>query len=106
MNISASEIVLIALLALVLFGPKRLPEIGRQVGRAIAEVRRVSRQFEREVRDAIEPFEREAREAMEPIEREVREAEAAARETYKVAEDFSRFEPVQDPSPPEPPSQT
>ena len=82
MNLAFGEVVLIAILALVLFGPKRLPEVGRQVGRAIAQVRRVSREFEREVRDAIEP-----------LEREVREAEAEARKTYAVDEEFSTFDP-------------
>lgn len=76
----APEILLIAILALIFFGPKRLPEIGRQIGRAIAEVRRVSREFEREVRDATEPFERE-----------IREAERVARETYTLDADHSRF---------------
>ena len=80
MNIGGSEIVLIAILALILFGPKRLPEIGRQVGRAIAEVRKVSREFEREVKDAIEP-----------LEREVRDAEAVARKTYELNPDHSSF---------------
>jgi hypothetical protein len=36
---------------------------------------------------------------MEPIEREAREAEAAARETYKLAEDFSSFDVPADPAP-------
>lgn len=80
MNIGAGEIVLLAILALILFGPKRLPEIGRQVGRALAEVRRVSREFEREVREATEPFAKE-----------VREAETQARATYALNEDHSSF---------------
>jgi TatA/E family protein of Tat protein translocase len=79
-SIGAPEIVLLAIFALVIFGPKRLPEIGRQVGRAIAEVRRVSRDFEREVRDATEPFERE-----------IREAERVARDAYTLDEDHSRY---------------
>ena len=86
MNIGAGEIVLLAILALVLFGPKRLPEIGRQVGRAIAEVRRVSREFEREVRDAAEPFANE-----------VREAEREARRTYALDDDHSSFIAPKDP---------
>ena len=102
MNISASEIVLIAILALVLFGPKRLPEIGRQVGRAISEVRRVSKEFEREVRDAVEPMEREVRGAIEPIQKEVMDAEAAARKTYEIDQDFSTFKPKPPDTPPEP----
>jgi Tat protein translocase TatB subunit len=81
-SIGAPEILLLAIFALIFFGPKRLPEIGRQVGRALAEVRRVSRDFEREVRDAAEPFERE-----------IREAERVARDTYTLDDEHSRFEP-------------
>lgn len=86
-NIGAPEIVLLAIFALIFFGPKRLPEIGRQIGRALAEVRRVSRDFEREVRDAAEPFERE-----------LRDAERVARDTYAMDDDHSRFLPASKPS--------
>lgn len=71
---------LLVVFALIVFGPKRLPDIGRQVGRAIAEVRKVSREFEREVRDAAEPFERE-----------VREAERTAKSTYSMDPHHSKF---------------
>jgi TatA/E family protein of Tat protein translocase len=106
-NLGAGEILLLALLALLLFGPKRLPEVGRQVGRALAEIRRVSREFEREVRDVTEPFEREVRgvaepfarelrDTTEPIEREARELEREARKTYAIDDDYSSFR-VSDP---------
>jgi TatA/E family protein of Tat protein translocase len=101
-NLGAGEILLLALLALLLFGPKRLPEVGRQVGRALAEIRRVSREFEREVRDVTEPFqrevrdvaepfERELRETAEPLEREARELEREARKTYAIDDDYSSY---------------
>jgi Tat protein translocase TatB subunit len=97
-SIGAGEIILIAIFALILFGPKRLPEIGRQIGRAIAEVRRVSRDFEREVRDAVEPFESE-----------VRKAEQAAKKTYKLDEEFSSYVntpwPADKPPKPKPPTE-
>jgi Tat protein translocase TatB subunit len=99
-NIGGGEILLLALMALLLFGPKRLPEIGRQVGRAIAEVRRMSREFEREVRQTTEPFERELRAAAEPIKSEVKQLEAEARKTYNVDRDFSSFKPIEEPQKP------
>ena len=47
------EMMFIMVLALVLFGPKKLPEIGRTVGKAIGEFRRASSElkttFEREM---------------------------------------------------------
>ncbi|MGH2760470.1 MAG: Sec-independent protein translocase subunit TatA/TatB [Actinomycetota bacterium] len=80
MNIGAPEIVLLAIFALIFFGPKRLPDLARQVGRALAEVRRVSREFEREVREVTDP-----------VEREIRDAEQVARDTYRLDADHSRF---------------
>lgn len=71
---------LLVVFALIVFGPKRLPDIGRQVGRAVAEIRKVSREFEREVRETAEPFERE-----------VREAERAAKSTYSMDPHHSKF---------------
>ena len=38
-NVSAGEIVLLLLLALLLFGAKRLPEIGRSLGKGMREFR-------------------------------------------------------------------
>ena len=37
MNLGMGEITLLIVLALVLFGPKRLPEMGRAAGKAIRE---------------------------------------------------------------------
>jgi Tat protein translocase TatB subunit len=39
-QIGPAEILVILLVGLLVFGPKRLPEIGRQVGRAMREVRK------------------------------------------------------------------
>lgn len=78
MTLGWQEIALLAVFALIVFGPKRLPDIARQVGRFVAEVRRVSRDFQREVRDVTEP-----------VEREIREAERVARRTYDLDPDHS-----------------
>jgi Tat protein translocase TatB subunit len=101
MNIGPGEILLLAIFALIFFGPKRLPEIGRQVGRAVAQIRRLSREFESEVRDATEPFTREVRESMEPIANEAKEIERRARETIGMDTDHSTFT-----GPPRPPAAT
>ncbi|HEV3402420.1 MAG TPA: twin-arginine translocase TatA/TatE family subunit [Acidimicrobiales bacterium] len=53
-NLGPAEIIAILVVALIVLGPKRLPEAGRQVGRAIAEVRRWSQGFQSEVRNVIE----------------------------------------------------
>jgi TatA/E family protein of Tat protein translocase len=41
-SLGAPELVFIFVLALLLFGPKRLPEIGRALGRSFAEFRKAT----------------------------------------------------------------
>jgi sec-independent protein translocase protein TatB len=51
----------IFLLALVLFGPKKLPEIGRQLGKLLAEFRRASNEFKFQIQDELRNMEEEER---------------------------------------------
>ncbi|MEW6366581.1 MAG: twin-arginine translocase TatA/TatE family subunit [Acidobacteriota bacterium] len=41
-SLGIQEILLILVIALLVFGPKRLPELGKTVGRALSEFRRAS----------------------------------------------------------------
>src|SRR6476661_1635880 len=41
-TLGMQEMIVIFLLALLLFGPKKLPELGRTIGKAITEFRRAS----------------------------------------------------------------
>lgn len=45
----------ILVVALIVLGPKRLPEAGRQVGKAIAEVRKWSQSFQDEIKSVVDP---------------------------------------------------
>lgn len=46
-SIGTQELVLIVLAALLLFGPRKLPELGRKFGKTLAEFRRASEDFKR-----------------------------------------------------------
>jgi sec-independent protein translocase protein TatA len=52
-SIGGAEIVLVLLLALLLFGPRKIPQIGKTIGTALAEFRKATMDFksnlEREV---------------------------------------------------------
>ena len=52
-SIGGPEILVVLLVALIVLGPKRLPHAARQVGKAVAEFRRVTNDFQSEVRNAI-----------------------------------------------------
>ncbi len=53
-NLGGGEILVILLVGLLVLGPNRLPEVTRQIGRVLREVRRVSTGFQEELRAAVE----------------------------------------------------
>lgn len=57
-NLGSGELLVIFFVALIVLGPNKLPDAARQVGRAVAEIRRISGGFQREMREAMrEPLE-------------------------------------------------
>lgn len=58
MNIGGGELFLIAIAVLVLFGPRRLPEIARTVGKAIREFKRATGELTEELKEGFEDLER------------------------------------------------
>lgn len=44
-NIGATELILVVVLALIIFGPGKLPDLGKAVGKTISEFRRSSAEF-------------------------------------------------------------
>jgi Tat protein translocase TatB subunit len=49
MNLGMPEMIFIFLLALVVVGPKRLPELARQLGKWVAEFKRASNEFKNQL---------------------------------------------------------
>ena len=54
LNVGTPELLLILLVGLIVLGPTKLPEAARQVGKALAEVRRIGAGFQAEMRDALQ----------------------------------------------------
>jgi len=48
-SVSFSETIFLFVLALIVFGPKKLPEIARQAGKLLAELRRASNEFRSQI---------------------------------------------------------
>jgi TatA/E family protein of Tat protein translocase len=61
------ELIFIFILALLIFGPKKLPELGRTIGKALTEFRRASNEMRSAVESEIRDFEREAAEAQRQV---------------------------------------
>jgi len=86
-SIGMPELLVIFVIALVVFGPRRLPEIGRSLGRTMAEFKRASTElretFEREV-------ELDAERTKQTTAATSEEAAAAAARQHEFSEQLSR----------------
>ena len=57
-SIGPAEIIVVLIVGLIVLGPNRLPQAAKQVGKAVAEFRRVTSGLQAEMRDAFtEPTE-------------------------------------------------
>ena len=70
LGIGPAEFIIICIIALIVFGPGRLPELARTLGKAMRELRRMSlevtAEFAKELRD-VEAISREVKETKEAI---------------------------------------
>ncbi len=53
-GIGFQEILLILLLALIIFGPKKLPELAKSLGKGIAEFKKAADEVKKGLEDAVE----------------------------------------------------
>ena len=84
-SIGGTELLLILVIALLVFGPRKLPDLGRTIGRAMGEFRRASNDFrntlEREIDDEKREVETIGRSLVEDLERPVDNDAPAGGET-------------------------
>jgi sec-independent protein translocase protein TatB len=65
-RMSFGETIFLFFLALIIFGPKKLPEIARQVGKYMNEFRRASNEFKAQIEQEISNLEVEKRQTILP----------------------------------------
>ena len=53
-SLGGSEIFLILVIGLIVFGPRKLPEIGKSVGKMLAEFRKASADFKQTIENEVE----------------------------------------------------
>lgn len=76
-NVGGMELLVIALVALVVLGPDKLPKAIRQIGQVTGELRRISQGFQTDLKGALDDAEKQA-EAEKRTERASAEAAAVA----------------------------
>jgi sec-independent protein translocase protein TatB len=93
MNLGMPEMIFIFLLALVIFGPKKLPELGRQMGKFLAEFKKASNDFKNQLEVEMMNIELEERAKKQEVER------AAADDSQKILPPEKPFDTVIVPAP-------
>ena len=53
-TLGGPELFLILVVALIIFGPRKLPEMGRSLGRMMAEFRKASNEFQRTIEEEVD----------------------------------------------------
>jgi TatA/E family protein of Tat protein translocase len=71
------EIIMIFIVGLLLFGPRKMPQIGRSIGRALGEFRRASNEFKRTVEDEV------AAEEIRSVEKDLRDIKDVGTDVVK-----------------------
>ena len=70
-NIGVPGLILILVLALIIFGPKKLPEIGRAVGQTLSQFKKSARELTSDAVEEIEEVKKEVKEQQEEIKKVV-----------------------------------
>ena len=52
-GVGLPEVTVILILALLIFGPKKLPELGKQLGKTLKSVKKASNEFQNEIDKVI-----------------------------------------------------
>jgi sec-independent protein translocase protein TatB len=99
---------ILMVLALVVFGPRRLPQIGRQVGKLMYEFRKASNDFKFQMEEELRNTEEADRRKKEEERQRSLAASVAAEQASVSADPRAPAKPVESPSPgdeqPSPPS--
>ena len=58
-GVGLPEVTVILVLALLIFGPKKLPELGKQLGKTLKSLKKASNEFQNEIEQVINEPEKE-----------------------------------------------
>ena len=58
-SLGVPELIIIFVVALIVFGPKKLPEIGKSLGKGLAEFRRASNELKSTIEEEVRAIEAE-----------------------------------------------
>ncbi len=65
-DISTGEIFILLIVVFIVFGPSKIPEMSKKLGRGIYEIKRASNEIKREIDSEVRKMERDANIDLEP----------------------------------------
>src|SRR6185295_11715242 len=65
-SVGVPELIIIFTIALIIFGPRKLPELGKSLGKSLAEFKRASNELKNTLDEEIRMEERKSQERQEP----------------------------------------
>jgi TatA/E family protein of Tat protein translocase len=65
-NVGLPELIIIFTIALIIFGPRKLPELGKSLGKSLAEFKRASNELKNTLDEEIRTEERRSAERQQP----------------------------------------
>jgi Tat protein translocase TatB subunit len=99
-SLGISELLVIFVVVLVFFGPKRMPEVARSMGSAMREFRRSLNQIQRELEEAdpTSDLRKETKSILSQLPEQVRPAMAGDGSPQRTTESQGAAEPVPEPA--------
>ncbi len=88
-GLGAGEILIILVIAFLLFGPKQLPEVGRQVGKAVKGFKDATEDLRKSVEPELNLIQQEMKMAEQDFQASMKETEEQITSAAKHAEDTS-----------------
>lgn len=85
--IGMPELIVIMVIALIIFGPRKLPELGRSLGRSLNEFKRASNELKHTLDEEIRVDEQKTAEQQRLEQQKAAEAAAAARPQPHITEE-------------------
>jgi sec-independent protein translocase protein TatA len=88
-GLGAGEILIILVIAFLLFGPKQLPEVGRQVGKAVRGLKETADDLRKSVEPEINLIQQEVKMVEQDFQASMKEAEQEIENITKTPESAS-----------------
>ncbi len=93
-GLGAMEVLIILVIAFMLFGPKELPEIGKQVGKAVKGFKETTEDLRQSVEPEINMITQELKSVEQDLESTMKDAEEEIKGVTEQATDSGGSRPV------------